>query len=229
MMFTSLGFRNLDFYYHPDRPILNHVTCDFPMNQAVWIRAPATSGRSSLFKVLALLTAPKAGDYLINGESTRYMSFEESVPFRLKMGYGFDSGGLLNNRTLHDNLVLTPVYHKIWTPEEAHEHAMVWLKRFQLESSEKMLPSAVSGGQRKIATLIRALILEPEIVFLDEPTLGLNSYAQGMLIEQLADLRRQGRIRHVFLASSDEAFARRISDCELQFENQGLVPMGVSA
>ena len=72
-------------------------------------------------RLLAGLEQPTRGAYLINGKNVGEMSFEESLPYRLAIGYGYDYGGLIHNRTLKDNVLLPLIYHKLVSEKEAHE------------------------------------------------------------------------------------------------------------
>ena len=119
MKIESLKFEGVSFSHEGQEIIVQNVEFDFPMNEILWVKAEEGAGKSSLLQVLAGLQIPQSGKYLINGENVVEMSFEEFLPYRLKIGYSFDYGGLINNRSLFDNLVLPLLYHKIGTPEEA--------------------------------------------------------------------------------------------------------------
>ena len=152
----SLHFEKLTFHYEGQEPLLKNVDFEFPISKrgaqdnaaacraldkrgtassqtgVVVIRGAQGAGSSTVMQILAGLQTPTLGSYLINGVPVENMSFEEFLPFRLRMGYGFDTGGLLSNRTLFENLVLPLNYHKICSPQEAERRVLALMERFQL-------------------------------------------------------------------------------------------------
>ena len=161
---------------------------------------------STLMQILAGLQTPTSGSYLINGVPVENMSFEEFLPFRLRMGYGFDMGGLLSNRTLFENLVLPLNYHKICSPQEAEKRVLALMERFQLINFKDLRIAYVSASLRKMTVLIRSIIMEPEILFLDDPNIRISKETQQMYAELLRELINKGTLHTIFMASFDESF-----------------------
>ncbi len=200
----ELRFSAMSFGFDPSQRILSEVDFSFPQNQVAKIDSPAGAGKSTLLKLLCGLCHPCSGDFLINGQSVNQMSFAEFVPYRLNLGYAFDLGGLLNNRTLRENVELPMLYHGLYPTQDIQARVDLWFERFGLTSVQHERPSAVSGGRRKVACLIRALIHEPEVLLLDEPTVGL---AENLVEELTSEVRRrrdQGSLKYIFVVSSDE-------------------------
>jgi phospholipid/cholesterol/gamma-HCH transport system ATP-binding protein len=97
VIFESIRFENLHFAYQVNHPLVRGATVDFPLNCNVWLKGAPGSGKSVIFKLIIGLLVPQQGDYLINGQSIHELSFNDFQIYRLKMGYGFDNGGLFNN------------------------------------------------------------------------------------------------------------------------------------
>ena len=170
----SLALQDFNFAYKPESPLFLGVNFEFPQSAYVVVRGHAPgSGCSTLFQILLGLIEGQTGKYLINNKPLSQMSFDQFLPYRLKLGYSFDQGGLLHNRTLLENLTLPLVYHKVSSFREAQNHALEYINRLGFAQSANLRPSHVQGSLRKMTVLIRSLILSPQILFLDEPTHGL--------------------------------------------------------
>jgi len=224
----SLHFEKLTFHYEGQEPLLKNVDFEFPVSkkeaqdnatvcrmpyksgaassQVVVIRSAQGAGSSTVMQILAGLLTPTLGSYLINGVPVENMSFEEFLPFRLRMGYGFDTGGLLSNRTLFENLVLPLNYHKICSPQDAERRVLALMERFQLIDFKDLRIAYVSASLRKMTVFIRSIIMDPEILFLDDPNIRISKEAQQMYAELLRELINHGSLHTIFLASFDESF-----------------------
>ena len=126
----SLKFEGVFFQHETQDPILNNADFEFPTNENVLIQSVQGAGKSTLLQILGGLIVPQSGKFLINDDNVVDMSFEEFLPYRLMIGYTFDYGGLINNRTIYDNLMLPLLYHKLVDVEEANRRVMEVLKYF---------------------------------------------------------------------------------------------------
>jgi phospholipid/cholesterol/gamma-HCH transport system ATP-binding protein len=201
---NSLKFENVTFGYEGHTDTFQQCDFDFPMNEIVWVQAESGSGRSTLMQMMAGLIQPTQGKYLVNDENVLDMSFEEFLPYRLSIGYGFDMGGLLHNKTLKENLMLPLLYHKILDFKKAEERVHEYLDLFGVIKHKDKRPSVVSGGTRKLACLIRALILHPQVLLLDEPTVGLNQSTALTYFDLIQLLRSEKHLKSVFISTFDE-------------------------
>ena len=200
----KLQFQNLSLYYDSDNRIIDDCSFDFPMDQNIWIEGQGGRGKSTLLKILAGLSQPQEGRYLVNGHWVGDMTFEEFLPWRLKIGYAFDLGGLLNNRTLAENIKLPVMYHA----GDQIEKYEIWvdqlLDHFELGEERNLRPASVSGGQRKLACILRAVSMKPEVLLLDDPDTGLGSVLSKKLAMFLDKSRREGWLKHVYVTSADQ-------------------------
>lgn len=199
----SLRFEEVSYSY-PGHETFNHANFDFPVNQVVWVEAASGSGRTTLMQLMAGLIMPSTGRYLINEKDVADMSFEEFLPYRLSIGYGFDHGGLLHNRTMHENLMLPLLYHKILGYKKADARVSEYLDLFGMMKFKDSRPAAVSSGTRKLICLIRSLILHPKILLLDEPTVGLNQETALKYFDLVHRLRDEGFLQSIFISTFDE-------------------------
>ncbi len=228
MLLKSLHFENLTFHYEGHEPLLENVDFEFPISKrngldstdtlsdrrggvssqagVIVLRGIRGTGTSTVLQILAGLQIPTMGSYLINGIPVEGMSFEEFLPFRLRMGFGFGMGGLISNRTLFENLILPLNYHRICPPEQAEKRVLALMERFQLIASKDLRIAYVSASLRKMTVLLRAIIMQPEILFLDDPNIRISMEAQQLYAELLRELIKDGTLHTIFITSFDESF-----------------------
>ena len=205
-LIKNIRFEALTFGYDGLDPIFRNVDLDFPTQKFVWINATSGAGRSSLLHLLAGLQLPNQGNYFINDQNVTEMSFEEFLPYRLSIAYSFDFGGLINNRTLLENCTLPLLYHKRCSVKEAEERTRYYYDKMGYSKHLLQRPSMVPGGVRKITCLLRALVMEPQLLLLDDPSVGLGQETVLKYFDLLKELHRKGRMAHVFISSFDEKF-----------------------
>lgn len=218
----KMRFENVGFGFDGDEPLFQNVDFDFPMNQICWLKAPVGKGRSILLQILAGLLNPTFGRYIINEEDIGSRTFEEFLPLRLKIGYGFDYGGLLNNKSIGENIAFPLVYHGLLSPEMARKKVENWLEKFQYKQLYDLRPAQVTGGVRKLSCLLRALVLEPDLLLLDDPTVGLNQDQVLTFFDLIGQLRSESKCQHVFMSSFDERTMAVINPVEIYIENKYL-------
>jgi len=203
---NSLRFESITFAHENHDATLFQADFEFPMNDVVWVKSYEGAGKSTVLQILAGLLAPQHGKYFINDVNVTEMSFEEFLPYRLSIGFSFDYGGLINNRTVLENLMLPLEYHKVLPYREAKHRVEGVIKRFEIEKYKNERPAHIPGRVRKLTCLIRSLIMYPELLLLDDASVGLGVDNAEMLVELISELRKEGYLRHVFLTSYDEKF-----------------------
>lgn len=215
----SIEFHNVSFGFDNQDIILDNTSIKFPLGETISLRGDRGSGRSTLLQLLAGLLNPTQGYIDFNGQNITDFTFEEFLPYRLKIGYTFDLGGLISNRTLFDNLILPLDYHSICPPQEAKDRVNYYLDLFSLQKSKDMRPANVSGGVRKLTCLIRSLLLEPEVLLLDDLTVGLSKPQVELFLQCLSHLRNANKTHTVVFSSYDDAFVRQIESTSIYFES----------
>lgn len=199
----SLRFKNMTLNNSSGDKVFSEVNFEFPMNEIIAVQGLRGSGKSALLKLLAgLSTVPDQGEYLINDKSVYDMSFEEFAPYRKQMGYGFDYGGLLSNKTIFQNLMLPLEYHNV-PQREAVDRVFHYLNLFHLMEVKDERPAMISGGMRKEACVVRAFMLEPEVLLLDDPTLGMSPSNKQTFLQFILDGKKTEKFRQVIIATDD--------------------------
>lgn len=199
-MISTIELRNLSHQVDDSGFAFENVSQVLPSNEIVFFEGGAGSGRSSILKMMAGLIRPSKGSVIINGLELSEMSFEEFLPIRLKIGYSFEFAGLLNNRTIRENLLLPILYHNTLSPKDAETRVTELCKLFELTKVAHLRPSAVAGSQRKACVVARAFALRPELVLLDEPFAGLSSSSIHYLKKFISEEMQKGTLKHVFVS-----------------------------
>lgn len=206
MEINSLKF--VGVYHSPllSEPIFQNADFEFPTNDIIWVKGYEGAGKSTLLNLLAALEAPQKGRYLINDQDVSTMSFEEFLPYRLKIGYSFDLGGLINNKTLFENLALPLLYHKIYSVEETQTKVEDLIEYFDFKKFAQERPAHVPGRIRKLVCILRPLLMKPELLILDDPSVGVGIDASYLFADYILGMRKEGFLKHVYIASYDERF-----------------------
>jgi phospholipid/cholesterol/gamma-HCH transport system ATP-binding protein len=146
-------------------------------------------GKSTLLKHLVGLKAPARGEVLFGDQSLWAASPEEQERMMRRFGVLYQSGALWSSMTLAENVALPLGEFTDLTPAEIRRVASLKLALAGLAGFEDFYPSEISGGMRKRAGLARAMALDPEILFFDEPSAGLDPISSRMLDDLILELR----------------------------------------
>jgi len=207
----ALRFENISFAYDDHHTIFDKVSFEFPVNGNFCVKTRGGSGRSTLLKILAGLHPPTGGSYWINDFEVFDQSFSDFLPYRLKMGYGFDMGGLLSNKSLKENLLLPLNYHFPDKPEEDEAIVANLIDVFGLRPEMNERPAHVTGAMRKACCVARAFVMKPEILLLDDPAQGLTEGGIDMLARLIKLHRKRFGLKHVYLATEDKFLPRALN------------------
>ncbi|MCU0771933.1 MAG: ATP-binding cassette domain-containing protein [Verrucomicrobia bacterium] len=146
-------------------------------------------GKSTLLKHMIGLKAPAAGDVLYDGRSFWQSSEAERQAMLRRFGVLFQNGALWSSMTLAENVSLPLAQYTAFSRRDITELARVKLALVGLSGFEDYYPSELSGGMRKRAALARAMALDPEVLFFDEPSAGLDPVSSRRLDDLILELR----------------------------------------
>src|SRR6202795_5202830 len=149
--------------------ILHGITFDVKRGETLVILGGSGSGKSTLLRTLVGLERPTSGEIWLKGQNIAAISSDEMDEIRKKIGMSFQGGALFGSMTVGENVALPLREHT--RLEESTIEIMVRIKLEQvgLASFEDFMPSQLSGGMKKRAAVARALAMDPEILFFDEP------------------------------------------------------------
>jgi len=175
------------------------------------IMGPSGSGKSTLLKVAAGLIPPDRGTVSLRGEDLSGVSERRMLEFRRENGFVFQDGALWENKSILENLALPlQVHHPEMGESRIRERALEMLARAGLADSPGLRPAQLSGGERKIASFLRATIGDPSVVFLDEPTLSIDHTMSELITGMIRDLKARGRT--ILAVTHDPRLASLIAD-----------------
>lgn len=203
---STLKFEGLSFAHEGRDATLRNVDFEFPSDKVIWLKSVEGAGKSTLLQILAGLLIPQSGSYLINDDNVREMTFEEFLTYRLAIGYTFDFGGLINNRTIQDNLLLPLHYHELVDPSVAQARVESFIHRFDLEKYRHERPAHVPGRVRKLACLLRALVIHPQMLLMDDPSVGLGTETSNLFADLINEQKEAGTLKHIVVSSYDDKF-----------------------
>ena len=173
---------------------LRGVNLGFGEGKSTIIMGPSGCGKSTLLKVAAGLMPPDSGRVRFRGKDVFQMSERALLDMRKHSGFVFQDGALWENKSLFENLALPLQVHFADVPVVERSRRVVRaLERAGLEDSASERPAALSGGEKKIASFVRALMTEPEVLFMDEPTLSIDHAMTERLHQIIRDLKARGR------------------------------------
>ena len=147
-------------------------------------------GKSSMLRVLTGLLPPLKGEVIIDGTNIAKASTAQLEEIRKKSGILYQSGALFSSMTLAENIALPLQQYSNYSAAEIKELASLKLSLVGLAGFDDFYPSEISGGMKKRAGLARALALDPEIVYFDEPSAGLDPISSRNLDDLIIEINR---------------------------------------
>ena len=171
--------------------VLKDITFDVPRGQITAVLGPSGTGKSVLLKNIIGLLRPEEGQIYIDGEPIVGIRHKEMLRIRRKFGVLFQDGALFGSMDIFDNIAFPLREHTNKGEREIKTIVLEKAEMVGMVAHLSKLPAEVSGGMRKRAGLARALVLDPEIVFFDEPDSGLDPVRVAYLDELVRDVQRE--------------------------------------
>ena len=202
---------------------LDGVSADIQRGEVVVVIGPSGSGKSTFLRCLNLLEVPTAGRILFDGVDITDRSCNINL-HRQKMGMVFQHFNLFPHMTILRNMTLAPMKLLHRSQQEAEAQALKLLQRVGLGDRGSAYPAQLSGGQKQRVAIVRALMMEPEVMLFDEPTSALDPEMVGEVLEVMKELARDGMT--MVVVTHEMGFAREVGSRVLFMADGKLVEEG---
>ena len=220
----ALAVRGLVARYG-DRTILDHVDLTVERGEVRVILGGSGCGKSTLLKHCIGLLTPHAGDVRVLGQPLHELEGAERVALLRRIGVLFQSGALIGSISVRDNIALPLREHTDLPEDVIGELVSLKLEVVELSHAENLLPGELSGGMKKRAGLARSMALDPDILFCDEPSAGLDPLTSAELDELI--LRMRDRFGMAIVVVTHELHSiERIADKALMLSSGKIVADG---
>jgi phospholipid/cholesterol/gamma-HCH transport system ATP-binding protein len=221
-----ISLRNLRVSYG-EREILHGINFDVVRGETLVILGGSGSGKSTLLRTLVGLEKPSAGKIWIKGRDLAKTSTAEMDEIRTKIGMSFQGGALFGSMTVGENVALPLREHTRLEDSTIEIILRLKLQQVGLEGFEYYTPAQLSGGMKKRAAVARALAMDPEILFFDEPSAGLDPIIAAGIDELILELKRAFHMT-IIVVTHELASAFLIADRMLLIDKGNIVALGTT-
>lgn len=203
-----LEIRNLNKDYG-NGPVLNGVSLDVHKGEVIVLIGPSGCGKSTLLRCINGLEQIQSGEILLDGKliTTDKTDWKE---VRQKVGMVFQSYDLFPHMTVIDNILLGPIKAQKRNKKDVQKEAEQLLDRVGLLEKKDAYPRQLSGGQKQRVAIVRALIMNPEIMLFDEVTAALDPEMVREVLDVMLELAKNGST--MIIVTHEMQFARAVAD-----------------
>lgn len=204
-------------------PVLEDIDLSVKKGEVVVIVGPSGCGKSTFLRCLNGLETIKDGRIILDGETVD-PSKNSIFKIREKIGMVFQSYDLFPHKTILQNITLSPVKVQKRDKKDAEKEALELLERVGLISHKDKYPRQLSGGQKQRVAIVRALIMHPEVLLLDEITASLDPEMVREVLDVVLTLAKEGRT--MVIVTHEMGFARAVADRMIFMDGGHIVEEG---
>jgi phospholipid/cholesterol/gamma-HCH transport system ATP-binding protein len=219
-----ISLRDLRVSYG-EREILHGISFNVQPGETLVILGGSGSGKSTLLRTLVGLEKPSGGEIWIKGRDIAKTSTAEMDAIRKKIGMSFQGGALFGSMTVGENVALPLREHTRLEDSTIEIVLRLKLQQVGLEGFEYYMPAQLSGGMKKRAAVARAMALDPEILFFDEPSAGLDPIIAAGIDQLILELKRAFRMT-IVVVTHELASAFLIADRMLLIDKGNIIAFG---
>jgi len=208
-----------------ERIILDDISLDIKRGEVFVILGSSGGGKTTLLKHIIGLLKPFKGEIRIFGRDILRMEIEEFEEILKKIGVLFQGGALLNSMAVWENVAMSLEHHTKLPASTIRNIVKQKLSLVNLKHAYWLFPSELSGGMKKRVALARAIAMDPEILFFDEPSAGLDPITAAELDDLILDLQKKLGITLVVVTHELESI-KRIADRVLYLQKGKIIFCG---
>src|SRR6202051_1232445 len=223
---TMISVRDLRVNYG-DREILHGVNFDVSRGETMVILGGSGSGKSTLLRTLVGLEKPSSGQIWIKGKDIAPIPLAEMDEIRKKIGMCFQGSALFGSMTVGENVALPLREHTKLEDSTIEIMLRLKLEQVGLQGFEYYMPSQLSGGMKTRAAVARALAMDPEILFFDEPSAGLDPIIAAGIDHLILELKKAFRMT-IVVVTHELASAFLIADRMVLIDKGNIVAIGTT-
>ena len=194
-----------------DKPVLQGISLTLEKGTTLAVMGGSGSGKTVLLRTIDGLLAPDAGEVWLFDTRIDQLREEQLLPLRRRAGYVFQGAALFDSVSVFENVAFPLREHTRLSEGEITDRVHRFLALVGLPGTDDLLPGELSGGMRKRVGIARTLVLEPEVVFFDEPTAGLDPTNARLVGELISELRK-GVCDTAIVVTHDIEFADMVAD-----------------
>ncbi len=194
-----------------NRKILDDVSLRVDGGQAFCLLGRSGVGKSVTLKIMVGLIQPEQGRVLIQGDEVQHRDTQKLAEIRRRTGFLFQNGALFDSISVADNVAFPLRRHTRKSKEEIRTVVREKLRQVELEAEGNKMPSELSGGMNIRAGLARAMVMDPSLLLIDEPSAGLDRITAGEIYELFLRLKKTGNVT-IVVVTHDVAGARTFCD-----------------
>lgn len=221
---VAISVRDLRVSYG-EREILHGINFDVMAGETLVILGGSGSGKSTLLRTLVGLEKPASGEIWINGKDLVSISQDDLYEIRKRTGMSFQGSALFGSMTVGENVALPLREHTKLEDSTIEIMLRLKLEQVGLAGFEYHKPSQLSGGMKKRAAVARALAMDPEILFFDEPSAGLDPIIAAGIDQLILELKKAFRMT-IIVVTHELASAFLIADRMVLIDKGNIVAIG---
>ena len=218
-----LNFKNVSKDFG-DLKAINQVSLEIAEFDVVCLIGPSGSGKSTLLRLINGLETLDGGEITYKDKVIDYKDIKLVEKLRTEIGFVFQSFNLFNNLNVMENLVLSPINVLKMSKEAATEKALRLLKRVGLEDKAKASVNKLSGGQKQRIAIIRALMMDPNVLLFDEPTSALDPEMVKEVLDVMTDLAKEKKT--MVVVTHEMNFAKEVANKVVFMDEGEIVEVG---
>lgn len=207
-----------------DLKAINQVSLEIAEFDVVCLIGPSGSGKSTLLRLINGLETLDGGEITYKDKVIDYKDIKLVEKLRTEIGFVFQSFNLFNNLNVMENLVLSPINVLKMSKEAATEKALRLLKRVGLEDKAKASVNKLSGGQKQRIAIIRALMMDPNVLLFDEPTSALDPEMVKEVLDVMTDLAKEKKT--MVVVTHEMNFAKEVANKVVFMDEGEIVEVG---